>query len=132
MTFDRENTHSERRVGETKAQCGTGQPEARNRARDELARFDKPHEPTPEDWVKDAEAKYQKAIEILKRDVDRKRANFDPQTLARFDETLQAIDRTIAETRHAALSQGNDPVAVQYMLTAYAKKVEVLREMARN
>ena len=91
-----------------------------------------PREPTPEDLVKDAEAKYQKAIEILKRDVDKRRANFDPQTLARFDETLSAIDRTIAETRRAALGQGNDPVAVQYMLTAYAKKVEVLREMARN
>ncbi|HYX42253.1 MAG TPA: hypothetical protein VE821_11175, partial [Pyrinomonadaceae bacterium] len=90
------------------------------------------HEPTPEDLVKDAEAKYQKAIEILKRDVDKRRASFDPQTLARFDETLSAIDRTIAETRRAALGQGNDPVAVQYMLTAYAKKVEVLREMARN
>ncbi|PYS93894.1 MAG: hypothetical protein DMF64_02580 [Acidobacteria bacterium] len=104
-------------------------------ARIEEAKLNTPavkHEPTPEDLVKDAEAKYQKAIEILKRDVDKRRASFDPQTLARFDETLSAIDRTIAETRRAALGQGNDPVAVQYMLTAYAKKVEVLREMARN
>jgi len=106
-----------------------------NGARIEEAKLNTPivkHEPTPEDLVKEAEAKYQKAIEILKRDVDKRRASFDPQTLARFDETLNAIDRTIVETRRAAHGQGNDPVAVQYMLTAYAKKVEVLREMARN
>jgi len=28
------------------------------------------------------------------------------------------------------LRQSNDPIAVQYMLSAYAKKVEVMREMA--
>jgi hypothetical protein len=106
-----------------------------NGARIEEAKLDTPvvkHEPTPEDLVKDAEAKYQKAIEILQRDVNRRRPQIDQQTLARYDETLNAIDRTINETRKAALGQGNDPVAVQYMLTAYAKKVEVLREMARN
>ncbi|HEX8071871.1 MAG TPA: anti-sigma factor [Pyrinomonadaceae bacterium] len=88
-------------------------------------------EPTAEALVREAEAKYLKAIEILSRDVNRRRATLDPQTLARFDETLQAIDRTIAETRRAALTRGNDPVAVQYMLTAYEKKVDVLRELAR-
>jgi Putative zinc-finger len=106
-----------------------------NGARIEEAKLNTPlvkHEPTPEDLVKDAEAKYQKAIEILQRDVNRRRPQIDQQTLARYDETLNAIDRTINETRRAALGQGNDPVAVQYMLTAYAKKVEVLREMARN
>ncbi|HEX8179290.1 MAG TPA: zf-HC2 domain-containing protein [Pyrinomonadaceae bacterium] len=92
-----------------------------------------PREQTAEDLVRDAAAKYQKAIEILARDVDKRRSRFDAETLARFDDTLKALDRTIAETRRAALGQGNsDPVAVQYMLTAYEKKVEVLREMARN
>jgi hypothetical protein len=88
-------------------------------------------EPTAEELVREAEAKYLKAIEILSRDVNRRRATLDAQTLARFDETLNAIDRTIAETRRAALTRGNDPVAVQYMLTAYEKKVDVLRELAR-
>ncbi len=90
------------------------------------------HEPTPDDLVKDAEAKYQKAIEILKRDVNKRRSTLDAETLARYDDTLKSLDRTIAETRRVALGRDNDPVAVQYMLTAYAKKVEVLREMARN
>ncbi|MFL6209730.1 MAG: anti-sigma factor family protein [Pyrinomonadaceae bacterium] len=92
-----------------------------------------PREPTAEDLVRDAEAKYQKAIQILSRDVNKRRPALDAETLARFDDTLKVLDRTIAETRRAALGPGNsDPVAVQYMLTAYEKKVEVMREMARN
>jgi len=44
--------------------------------------------------------------------------------------TLAAIDRTIADTREAVGQRPTDPEAVRYMLTAYAKKVEVLQEMA--
>ena len=80
--------------------------------------------------VREAEAKYLAAIRMLSEDVNRKRTRLDPQVAARFDETLAAIDRSIAETRRSVLRQSNDPVAVQYMLSAYAKKVEVMREMA--
>jgi hypothetical protein len=80
--------------------------------------------------VREAEAKYLAAIRMLSEDVNRKRTRLDPQIAARFDETLAAIDRSIAETRRTVLRQSNDPVAVQYMLSAYAKKVEVMREMA--
>ena len=81
--------------------------------------------------VRDAEAKYLAAIKMLSEDVNRKRTRLDPQVAARFDETLATIDRSIAETRRTVLKQRNsDPVAVQYMLSAYAKKVEVMREMA--
>ncbi|HEX8635114.1 MAG TPA: zf-HC2 domain-containing protein [Pyrinomonadaceae bacterium] len=80
--------------------------------------------------VREAEAKYLAAIRMLSEDVNRKRTRLDPQVAARFDETLATIDRSIAETRRTVLQQRNDPVAVQYMLSAYAKKVEVMREMA--
>ena len=80
--------------------------------------------------VREAESKYLAAIRMLSEDVDRKRTRLDPQVAARFDETLATIDRSIAETRRTVLRQRNDPVAVQYMLSAYAKKVEVMREMA--
>jgi anti-sigma factor ChrR (cupin superfamily) len=80
--------------------------------------------------VREAEAKYLAAIKMLSEDVNRKRTHLDPQVAARFDETLATIDRSIAETRRTVLQQRNDPVAVQYMLSAYAKKVEVMREMA--
>jgi anti-sigma factor RsiW len=80
--------------------------------------------------VREAESKYLAAIRMLSEDVNRKRTRLDPQVAARFDETLAAIDRSIAETRRTVVQQRNDPVAVQYMLSAYAKKVEVMREMA--
>lgn len=87
-------------------------------------------EQTPEQLVREAEQRYLAAIQMLQRDVASKRSKIDPQTTARFDETLAAIDRSIAETRRSVAAHSNDPVAVQYMLSAYAKKVEVLREMA--
>ncbi len=84
---------------------------------------------TPDELVREAEQKYITAIQILSRDINRRRSRLDPETLARFDQTLAAIDRTIAGTRRAVREHPGDPVAVQYMLTAYAKKVDVLREM---
>jgi hypothetical protein len=85
---------------------------------------------TPEQLVREAEQRYIAAIQMLQRDVASRRSRLDPQTAARFDETLAAIDRSIGETRRTVQKHGSDPVAVQYMLSAYAKKVEVLREMA--
>jgi hypothetical protein len=42
------------------------------------------------------------------------------------------IDNTIAETRRAVRENPDDPIALQYMLSAYAKKIDVLREVARS
>lgn len=88
------------------------------------------HESTPDELVQEAEQKYLAAIAMLSRDVKQRRSQLDAETLARFEQTLAAVDRTIAGTRRAVREHPGDPVAVQYMLTAYAKKVEVLREIA--
>jgi hypothetical protein len=84
---------------------------------------------TPDELVRQAEQKYVAAITMLSRDVKSHRSRLDAESVARFEQTLAAIDRTIAETRRAARQHPGDPVAAQYMLTAYAKKVDVLREM---
>ena len=88
--------------------------------------------PTPAELVREAEQKYLSAIALLSRDLKHQGSQVDPQVLAQFEQALGAIDRTIAATRRVVQEHPNDPVAVQYMLTAYAKKVEVLEEMARN
>lgn len=80
--------------------------------------------------VREAEQKYMAAIALLARDARRRRTLLEPDVRARFEQTLAAVDRAIGETRRAARQQPDDPVAVQYMLAAYAKKVEILREMA--
>jgi hypothetical protein len=84
---------------------------------------------TPDELVREAEQKYVAAITLLSRDVNRRRSRLDAETIARFERTLAAVDRTIADTRQAARRHPGDPVAAQYMLTAYARKVDVLREM---
>jgi hypothetical protein len=80
--------------------------------------------------VNEAEQKYLAAIAMLSRNASRKRPQMDPLTLAKLDRAIASIDRTIAGTRKAVREHPDDPVAVQYMLTAYARKVDVLREMA--
>jgi hypothetical protein len=86
--------------------------------------------PTPDELVREAEQQYVAAIAMLSRDVKSRRSRLDPQMAARFEQTLAAVERTIADTRRAVREHPGDPVAAQYMLTAYAKKVDVLREMA--
>jgi hypothetical protein len=88
--------------------------------------------PTAAELVREAEQKYLSAIALLSRDFKHQRSHVDPQVLAQFEQALGAIDRTIASTRRVVQQHPSDPVAVQYMLAAYAKKVEVLEEMTRN
>jgi putative zinc finger protein len=87
-------------------------------------------QPDPMQLVREAEQKYIRAIAILSNDVNRRRPQIDPQVLARFDSALAGIDRAISETRRVAHERPDDPVALQYLLSAYAKKVDALREMA--
>ena len=100
-------------------------------ARREAARTaDLTYKETPERLVREAEQKYQAAIWMLTRDSRRRNSLLEADVRARFEQTLMDVDRTITETRRAVRREPLDPVAVQFMLAAYAKKVEVLREMA--
>ncbi len=89
-------------------------------------------EPSPTELVREAEQKYIAAIAILSRDVNKKRSRMDPTIAARFDAALDGIDKAIAETRRAVRNNPDDPIALQYMLAAYSKKVDTLREMSRG
>ncbi len=88
--------------------------------------------PTPEQLIREAEQKYLSAIAILEQDIDRRRPNLDPAMYARFQVALGDINRTIQDTRRAVRENPDDPIALQYMLGAYSKKVEVLRELAMD
>lgn len=85
---------------------------------------------SPDQLVREAEQKYLTAIAMLSRNVARRRSHLDHETLARFQQALSSVDRSIADTRRAVRQHPEDPLAVQYMLTAYSRKVDVLREMA--
>lgn len=85
--------------------------------------------PTPDDLVRAAERNYVAAITMLARDVGRRRSQLDTNAAARFEQTLAAVDRTIADTRRAVRSHPGDPLAAKYLLAAYSRKVDVLRAM---
>jgi hypothetical protein len=88
------------------------------------------HQPSVEQLVQEAESKYLTAIALIEKDLRRKSSHLDPAVRARLEETIAAIDLNIEETRRVVSKNPEDPVAVQFMLTAYAKKVEVLKELA--
>jgi hypothetical protein len=88
-----------------------------------------PKQADPTQLIREAEQKYLAAISILSRDFNRHRSQIDPTVLARFDNALADIDRTIKETRRVVREHPDDPVALQYLLSAYAKKVDTLRDI---
>jgi Putative zinc-finger len=90
---------------------------------------DVPKTKDPSRLVREAEQKYLTAIAMLSRNVDRKRSRLNPATMAELEQALSSIDRTILATRKLVRQHPDDPVAAQYLLTAYAKKVDVLREL---
>ncbi len=89
-------------------------------------------EQTPEQLVREAEQKYLAAIALVERDVKRRRENLDPALLVKLDNALASIDLTIEETRKVVRQHPGDPVALQYLLSAYSKKIDALREIARE
>jgi Putative zinc-finger len=76
-----------------------------------------------------AERQYLSAIELLSRDIERRRAVISPALLSQLETELAEVDRNIAATRRVARAQPRDPFAVQYLAVAYEKKVELLREV---
>jgi len=85
---------------------------------------------TPRELIRRAERDYLAAISLLERDMKKRPAPLDPQVEEPFKMALATIDRTILETRNALRGKAEDPVAAHYLLAAYAKKVELLEEMA--
>jgi hypothetical protein len=85
--------------------------------------------PTVDQVARGAEQQYLSAIEILARDIKHRRAFISPALLSQFATALADVDRNIAATRRVAREQPRDPFAVQYLASAYEKKVELLREL---
>jgi len=85
--------------------------------------------PALDQVVRRAEQQYLSAIEILSRDIKRRRAVISPALLSQLERALSEVDRNIAATQKVAREQPRDPVAVQYLALAYEKKIELLREV---
>jgi hypothetical protein len=89
-------------------------------------------EVSTEKLIQQAEANYIALIDRLKKPADARRSQLDVNSQMKIGGTLADIDAAIAETRKAVRKNPKDPVAAQYMMEAYEKKVDVLRELAGN
>lgn len=73
-----------------------------------------------------AERQFRATMNALLKDLNQRRAKLDPLTLGRFETALTALDRTIEDTRQAVREHPGNPIALEYMKTAYSKKMEVI------
>lgn len=73
---------------------------------------------------------YQGAVVLLERKIERRRDSLDPAVVAQYEKSIDLINRLIAESRRTMRERPNDPAAGQYLLAAYAKKVELMQEIA--
>jgi hypothetical protein len=86
--------------------------------------------PLSDTAVREAEQKYLDTINLLARDAQASRSSVNSESLTSYDEAISVVDRAIDSTRRAVREQPGDLVAVQYMMSAYEKKVELLKGLA--
>jgi hypothetical protein len=77
-----------------------------------------------------AEREYQGAIRLLDRAIARRRDSLDPNVIREYESSLALIDDSIARSRRAMQAQSGDASAGQFLLAAYAKKVELMQDIA--
>jgi anti-sigma factor RsiW len=80
--------------------------------------------------VEKAQRQYLNALATLSRDIEGRRTRLLPDVVSQFEKSLADVDRTINATEQAVREQPTDVAAVQYMTAAYAKKIELLRDIA--
>jgi hypothetical protein len=99
----------------------------------------KPPKPAPRPLTEDelirqqlarVEREYQQTIQLLDRRIARRKDNLDPALLAHYQSNLALIDNSIVASRRALREQPKDPIAAQFLLAAYARKVELMEEIA--
>jgi hypothetical protein len=87
-------------------------------------------EQTLQNQLARAEREYQQAIRLLDRVVARKRDQFEPAVWQQYKNSLTLIDNSIAESRRALRGDPADAAGSQFLLGAYARKLDLMREIA--
>ncbi len=77
-----------------------------------------------------AEREYQSAIKLLDRAVAKRRIEIEPEAFKKYESSLALIDSSIAQSKRALRELPNDTAAGQFLLAAYARKVELMQEIA--
>jgi hypothetical protein len=77
-----------------------------------------------------AAQEYKSAIRLLDTAIAKRRDTLDPVVIREYQASLALIDDSIAQSRRALTQRPNDINAGQFLLTAYAKKVELMQDLA--
>ncbi len=77
-----------------------------------------------------AEREYQKAIRLLDQAIAKQRDRLDPALIKQYESSLASIDNSIDASRRAFRERPDDPIAGQFLLAAYAKKLDLMQDIA--
>jgi hypothetical protein len=77
-----------------------------------------------------AEREYQKAIRMLDQAIAKQRDRLDPALIKQYESSLALIDDSINASRRALRERPDDPAAGQFLLAAYAKKLDLMQDIA--
>jgi anti-sigma factor RsiW len=77
-----------------------------------------------------AEREYQKAIRLLDQAIAKQRDRLDPALIKQYESSLVSIDNSIDASRRAFRERPDDPIAGQFLLAAYAKKLDLMQDIA--
>jgi hypothetical protein len=93
-----------------------------------------PGKPDEEELLKEqlarAEREYLSAIQMLDRAIVRRKEKLDPTLVAQYEASLALIDNSIMACRAALREHPRDWSAAHFLLAAYARKVELMQEIA--
>ena len=76
------------------------------------------------------EREYQNTIRLLDRAIAKRRDSFAPEAFKKYESSLALIDSSIVQSKRALRQQPDDLAARQFLLAAYARKVELMQVIA--
>lgn len=82
--------------------------------------------------LKQAELKYEQAIEELSRVSQRKLVALNPDLAEIFNDNLATMDYYLNECRQAMQNDPENPLVHRYLLAAYQKKVDLLKTISSS
>jgi Putative zinc-finger len=77
-----------------------------------------------------AEREYRNAIRLLDSAIANRKEGFEPELIKQYESSLALIDSSIAASRRALRERPNDLAAGQFLLAAYARKVELMQDFS--
>jgi len=76
------------------------------------------------------EREYHNAIKLLDQAIARRKDELDPGVIEQYQASLALIDKSIADSRRVLRDHPTDPAARQFLLAAYARKVDLMQDIA--